>query len=117
MKLAVVGSRTFNDYELMKRELNKLSFTSMVSGGAVGADSYAERYAKEFGIPIEIIRPDWKKYGRSAGMVRNKLIVDNADLLISFWDGKSKGTKHSIDYATARGKEVEVIRDETTIIF
>ena len=51
MKLAIVGSRTFNDYELLKDEVDKLlkkyNITEIVTGGARGADTLAEQYAKD----------------------------------------------------------------------
>jgi hypothetical protein len=110
MKLAIVGSRTFDDYEMAKAALKDLVITEIVSGGAKGADALAERYAKENNIPVKIFKPDWAKYGRGAGPVRNKLIVEYADKVIAFWDGASKGTKSSIDFATAKGKLLSVKR-------
>ena len=56
-----------------------------------------ERYAKENGIEILLLLPDWKKYGRKAGIMRNSDIVDAADHILCFWDGNSKGTKDTID--------------------
>jgi hypothetical protein len=103
MKLAVIGSRGFNDYELLKLHLNNViqnnRVTHIVSGGALGADSLAERFAKENNIETLIFLPDWKTHGKAAGFIRNKDIVSNADMVVAFWDGKSKGTKHSIDLA------------------
>ena len=112
MKIAVVGSRTFDDYNLLKETLDKFypKVTLIVSGGAKGADSLAERYAKGEGIPTLIFKPDWKKHGKSAGFVRNKDIVSAADTVIAFWDGESKGTNNSIDQAIQLGKKVMIIR-------
>jgi hypothetical protein len=73
-----------------------------LNGGAKGADSYGEYYAKERGIPVTIFLPDWNTYGKKAGYIRNKLIVESSDLVIAFWDRVSKGTKHSIDIAKAK---------------
>jgi hypothetical protein len=84
MKLAVVGSRDFTDYKMVKKELDKLNFDLMVSGGARGADSLGERYADEHGIETFIFKPDWTKHGKAAGMIRNKDIVDACDVLIAF---------------------------------
>lgn len=95
--LAVVGSRDFDDYELMVEYLSKLKFTELLSGGAKGADSLAERYAEEFNIPIKVFNADWEKYGRKAGMIRNKLIVEYANEGIAFWDGRSTGTANTIE--------------------
>jgi hypothetical protein len=109
MKVAVIGSRSFNDYEEVKRILSSLDITELISGGAKGADTLGERYAKENGIPTNIFPPDWKKNGRAAGFIRNGEIVANADLIIAFWDGESKGTKDSIDKANKLNKKVVVI--------
>jgi hypothetical protein len=108
MKLAIVGSRTFNDYEMVKTALKDLAITEIVSGGAKGADTLAEQYAAENNIPVKVFKPDWAKYGRGAGPVRNKQIVEYADKVIAFWDGESRGTKSSIDLAEKQGKLLEV---------
>ena len=109
MKLAVIGSRGFNDYSLLCHELDKLQFDCIVSGGARGADQLAARYAKERNITLIEHLPDYTKYGRGAPLVRNKLIIQDADQVIAFWDGVSTGTAHSITLARRQGKNVNVI--------
>ena len=59
----------------------------------------AELYAREKGIKLTIFPADWEKYGKSAGMIRNKDIINNCDVCVAFWDGISKGTKNSISLA------------------
>ena len=103
MILAVVGSRWFSDYSRMKRVLSEYSIKKIVSGGAQGADSLAERYAKENSIPVLKYIPDWSK-GKSAGIKRNVKIVDDAEGVVAFWDGASPGTKHSVDLARKNNK-------------
>ncbi len=110
MKLAVIGSRTFNDYDLVKSTLDNHKPSVIISGGAKGADSLAKRYAIQNNIELIEIIPDWDKYGRAAGPIRNKEIVNQAEKVIAFWDGKSKGTKSAIDYANKCNKEVVIIR-------
>lgn len=113
MKIAIVGSRNFNNYELLKDTiLNKFDIfdiTEIVSGGATGADLLGAQFAKEYSIKLTEFLPDWTTYGKSAGYIRNKDIVNHADVVIAFWDGKSKGTKHSIDIAKKENKQCEVI--------
>lgn len=109
MKLAVVGSRTFIDYSLLKDTLLRYTITEIISGGASGADALGERFADDFNIPTRIFHPDWKKYGKTAGFIRNVDIVKHCDGLIAFWDGFSKGTKHSIDIARAHNKLLDVV--------
>ena len=109
MKYAVIGSRDFNNYAVLENELDKHQISKIVSGGAKGADQLAERYAQEKSILIQIFKPDWTKYGKSAGVIRNKEIISNCDAVIAFWDGKSKGTKSSIDFANKKEKQVAVM--------
>lgn len=109
MKLAVIGSRDFTDWNLLCKTLDNYDIELIVSGNATGADQLAERYAIEFKILTKIFFPDWRLYGKSAGAIRNKLIVDNADQVVVFWDGESKGSKISIDYAKSKGIPVDII--------
>jgi len=81
----------------------------MVSGGAQGADKLGEKYAHARGMKTVIHKPDWKKYGRAAGMIRNKDIIHDADKVFAFWDGVSKGTKNSIDLAKKEKKSIDVL--------
>jgi len=110
MKVAVIGSRTFNDYELVKETLTKLDITLLVSGGAKGADSLGERYASENNITTLIFKPDWERHGRGAGMVRNTDIVKNSDIVVAFWDGSSKGTLDSIRKVEKLNKGLMIIK-------
>ena len=108
MNVAVIGSRTFEDYTYLSKVLDviKHKIDHIVSGGARGADSLAYLYAENNGIKTIIYKAQWDKYGKGAGYIRNKLIIDDCDVVIAFWDGKSKGTKHSIDLATKQKKKV-----------
>jgi hypothetical protein len=77
MRLAVIGSRGFDKYTKLKEAIDQIEGVSVViSGGAKGADSLAERWAKEKGIETVIHKPDWAMYARGAGVVRNELIVE-----------------------------------------
>lgn len=109
MKVAVIGSRTFNDYELLRQTLSKLEITLVVSGGAKGADSLGEEYANANNIPTKIFLPDWEKYGKSAGMLRNSDIINEAEIIVAFWDGESKGCKDAIAKANKLNKKVLII--------
>ena len=112
MKLAIIGSRDFNDYPLLVDSINSLveeSITMIVSGGAKGADSLGEKYANENNIPIKIFKPDWKKHGRAAGFIRNVDIVKESDTVIAFWDGKSRGTENSINHARKMDKGLLIV--------
>ena len=109
-KIAVVGSRGFNDYSLLERTLTPYLPFVLVSGGARGADSLAERFADKNNLEKIIFKPDWDKYGKRAGFLRNIKIIDESDMVIAFWDGNSSGTKSSIDLAREKNKELSVVR-------
>lgn len=109
MKTAVIGSRGFINYALLKQTLDRYSISEIISGGAIGADQMAEQYALEKGIPTLIFKPDYTKFGKSAPLIRNKDIVDSAERVIAFWDGKSRGTAYTISYAQKQGKKVDVM--------
>ena len=107
MKYAVVGSRTFDDYAFMEKALSSYNdITTIISGGARGADSLAKKYALEHGLNYVEFPALWDVYGKSAGYLRNNQIVDAAEIVIAFWDGKSKGTRHTIKLASDQGKTV-----------
>jgi hypothetical protein len=114
-KIAVVGSRTYGDLQHVRAWVDRLARwddsqnaeTVIVSGGAKGVDHAAETEAKEHGIQVESIRPDWDALGRGAGIVRNQEVVNAAtDTVVAFWDGTSHGTKDAIEKAVRAGKRV-----------
>lgn len=123
MELAVVGSRSFDDYGLLEHLLDVLQPTKIISGGAKGADSLAEKYAKAYNIPTKIYEAEWQdfsepckrktgKYGEYnalAGFKRNQQIVDAAEYIIAFWDGESPGTKDTIQRAHQSNTPIKVI--------
>jgi len=103
MKVAIVGSRSFQNYELLKERCDYFLCNSygvtIISGGAAGADKLAEKYAAERKFPIEVYKADWKTHGRKAGMIRNITMLENCSHVIAFWDGKSPGTASMIEGA------------------
>lgn len=118
MKIAIVGSRSFSDYSELENKVQKfltewdceLNSVEIVSGGALGADSLGELFAKNHQLEMISILPDWKKYGRGAGIVRNREIAETADAVIAFWDGISKGTKATIDFFRNQKKRIKIVR-------
>jgi hypothetical protein len=105
MKIAVIGSRNLT---VDLSEYVPEGTTAIISGGAKGIDTCAANYAKENGLELIEFLPDYKKYGRGAPLKRNDLIIDAADIVLAFWDGKSRGTKYGIDRCKKLGKEVRV---------
>ena len=115
MKLMVCGGRYFYNKELLESSLNELIQTNcwkdvaILEGGASGADTLAEEYAKKNGLAFFVYPADWEKYGKAAGPIRNKQMVEDCDYCIAFWDGQSKGTKSSIDFCKEMGKPCKII--------
>lgn len=107
MKLAIIGSRMCPAVDI-EAQLKSIPDT-IVSGGAVGADTYAREFARKKGLKLIEFFPDYEKYGRGAPLERNKLIVEECDCLLAFWDGKSRGTKYTLDYAKERNKPIKVV--------
>jgi hypothetical protein len=114
MKLAVVGSQGFRDWFKLDKVLAKINSTKtitlIISGGAFGADRLAEQWAKDHNIETLIFKPDWNKYGKRAGIIRNADIINNSDAVVAFWDEKSPGTKNSIDRANKLNKPLLIVR-------
>ncbi len=75
----------------------------IISGGAIGVDTLARQWAKKHKIDYIEYPANWKIWGKKAGIIRNKEMVEYCDVLISFWDGKSKGTLQTIQYAIELG--------------
>jgi hypothetical protein len=113
-KIAVFGSRSFQDKDRLFKILdkNKERIKLIVSGGAVGADSFANEWAKERGFPILIIYPQWHDangvFVKGAGFQRNRDIVEQSDVGLAFWDGSSSGTKNSIDIFKQLGRPIKI---------
>jgi hypothetical protein len=117
VRLIIAGSRNFNDYDFLEQEMRhylKISdfITVVLSGCAKGADTLGLRWAANKRIPIERHPAKWEVHGKAAGIRRNCDMAANADALVAFWDGESKGTKHMIDHAEFKGLKVYVVRIE-----
>jgi hypothetical protein len=111
-KIIVAGGRDFEDYFSVELALERViaSGDEIVSGGARGADTLGERYAEEQNHPLKIFPAEWDKYGNSAGHIRNREMAKYANILVAFWDGKSRGTISMINNAMDAGLEVHVYR-------
>lgn len=117
MRVIIAGGRDFNDYELLEEKCNAILPNEyepeIVCGKARGADTLGELYAKQYNLEIKYFPANWDLYGKRAGYIRNQQMAlyakENNGVLIAFWDGKSKGTKHMIDLANKHGLKVFVI--------
>ena len=121
MKLIIAGSRSFTSYELLKFEVKKFIIEQnnrpalIISGTARGADKLGERFATEYGIPIDRWPAKWEELGIRAGLIRNEEMAQIATHCIVFWDGKSRGTKNMIDVAIKYNLTVKIVHFENPI--
>jgi hypothetical protein len=123
--IIVAGGRKYNDYaelkhvcsdyvtHLVKDGISQHNEISIISGMASGADSLGVKFANEAGLYLIRCAADWDTNGKAAGYRRNdqmaKLATDNGrGVLLAFWDGKSKGTKHMIDLAEKHKMEIYI---------
>ncbi|MDD3335556.1 MAG: hypothetical protein PHI98_08555 [Eubacteriales bacterium] len=90
MRVAIIGSRCLSISDLGKYLPNGV--TEIISGGAYGIDTSARNYALRKQFMYTEYLPDYARYGRAAPLKRNISIIENADLVLAFWDGKSRGT-------------------------
>ena len=116
-RLAIIGSRDFNDYVVLSTLVTdchmNVGITHVISGGAKGADSLGAQWAKDHGVQLVEYLPDWDKYGKSAGFRRNSDIIDDSDAVMAFWDMESRGTLDSINKANERGLDVFIYNMKT----
>ena len=115
MELAITGSRTFNDKSALAAAIAEINPTAIITSECKGTDSLAVSYANAHGIPCAIVLPKHKtdnaiKYHPRYFHMRNREIVNAADHVLAFWDGTSKGTKSTMDYARKTGTPLTVIR-------
>jgi len=118
MRLAIIGSRDFNDYDLLDKTINnhfydysheELMFDEIISGAAAGADSLGAKFAKDNNIKLTEFPAQWEKYGKRAGFLRNEDIILNSDFVLAFWDGLSKGTANSLSIAKRLKKPTMIV--------
>lgn len=107
MKLAIVGSRGIDHVDL--RAYIPREVTEIVSGGAKGVDACAARYARKNGITLTEFLPEYARYGRAAPLRRNDTIVDHADAVLVFWDGRSSGSRYVIERCRRSNKPLTVV--------
>ena len=116
MKIAVIGSRNFTDYDFFKEKLEYLiqnikEDIQFVSGGAKsGGDALIKRYCQENNLPLIEFLPEYDKYPpKIAPIKRNQQIIDESNLMIAFWDNSSRGTKSAIEMARKKGIKIKIV--------
>ena len=112
MKLFIAGSRSITDFDLAPHIPDDVA--EIISGGANGIDTLAEKYADEHRISKHIIRPKYHLYKKAAPIKRNREMVEIADKVLVIWDGESNGTLSTINYAKENNKPITVVNLKET---
>ena len=110
MRIVVSGGRDITDKKTVEKVLSgEIAVKDVViTGGCSGVDKIAHDYARRYFADTEVHKADWDKHGKAAGPIRNAKMMEDADLLIAFWDGRSKGTRSAIDEARKLGVETHI---------
>lgn len=112
MRVLVCGDRKWRDAAAIKRELDKLAPSVIISGGARGADALAAEYARAAGIELIEHPAEWKRYGRAAGPIRNRAMLSyRPDLVLAFHPdlNESRGTRDMVNQAKNAGVPVRIV--------
>ena len=112
MRLAIIGTRDLpGSPEAVATAIaqHSLAPTAVLCGEARGPDTWGRLWAEQQGIPVISYPAGWERYGRSAGMIRNREMINAADEVLALWDGKSKGTGQAIALAKRRGIPVYLV--------
>lgn len=104
----ICGSRSINQLNISRYIKNIDKIQKIVHGGCRGVDSIADSWAKANNLEIIVYEPNYKIYGKRAPLVRDEEMVDFCDVIIAFYDGKSRGTKYTFDFAKKIGRKVIV---------
>lgn len=116
MKVLVCGGREYHDWPYLCGAMDVLHadnpITVIIHGGARGADSLAKNWAtlrKVQSVAYPVKADDWAKYGKAAGVIRNKTMLEHSkpDLVVVF-PGQN-GTKDMMDRAIKAGVETIVM--------
>ena len=113
MKLLIAGSRNIDTFNLSEHIPEETDL--IICGGAKGIDRIAERYADLHKISKLVLLPQYRRYGKGAPLKRNETMVDIADRVLIVWDGLSRGTKYTIEYAKKIGKPIQILTVEDSI--
>ena len=106
MKVLISGDRNWNDFGAIRDFLEEKEATIVIHGGASGADELAGLAAQSLGIECRVHEAEWRKFGPSAGPIRNKDMFNKElpDIVGAFHDnlGKSRGTGDMVRYAKSK---------------
>lgn len=103
----ICGSRSIKNLQI-SRYIRPESCAAIVHGAAIGVDTIADSWAKANNLETVIYKPNYKVYGKRAPLVRDEEMAEFCDVIICFWDGKSRGSKYTCDYGRKIGRKVIV---------
>lgn len=111
MRVLVCGGRDFADMGLFSRAMIEVGnsrgpITSIIAGGARGADTMAKHLAHAWNVPFRMFKADWAAHGKAAGPIRNQRMIDEGkpDLVVAFPGGR--GTADMVRRARQSGVPV-----------
>ena len=103
LRVLVTGSRAWSDEKAIREGLefaaiiaqaNCMDGLTVIHGGCSGADTIADKIARESGFEVEVHPADWKRHGKAAGPIRNaQMVQSGVDLCLAFPKGASRGTR------------------------
>lgn len=119
MRILVTGSRNWTDKVTVAQAIREAWLVegrpygvTVVHGGARGADYIAGVYARRLGFSVEVHAPNWDKYGKAAGAIRNKAMVDSdVDICLAFIKNNSDGATMCADMAQNAGIPTHIWRE------
>lgn len=115
MNVLICGGRSYDNVKHFEEVMNALDkrhrFALVVHGGATGADTMARTWANSLGIDQSVYLPDWEKYGRAAGPIRNQQMLEGQpiDLVVAFPGGR--GTADMVRRAKAKNITVIEVKE------
>lgn len=111
--ILITGSRNITErswvFNILRKEL--VEGDVIIHGGAQGADSIAQTFCNENNFCSVIVRPIYPSK-KDYYLHRNAEMVGMCDRVIAFWDGVSRGTLFTTNYAKDRNLNVKVFKED-----
>lgn len=112
-KIAIIATRTYSAEAILEalRDIDRAwdETITLLTGGHT-AEMAASLHIEERNWEhydahwdMETYEPNWKKYGKQAGVIRSCEMLQQADEAITLWDGKSKGAQNEMKQAQKLG--------------
>lgn len=115
MKVLCCGDRNWKNEKVIYDALKLLpENTVIIHGGARGADTLSEQASRKLGFTVNVFYANWNRYGKAAGPIRNRLMLDqNPDIVLAFHNNiqNSKGTKDCVTEAIKRRIPTKIIKE------